>query len=137
MTRASLLVFVAFLSAFAVDCATHLPPTLSPEASVIYRADEALVAIGAVQDAAIGLNAIKVCRPVPEQDQCQPFLSDNDTRLVVELVKDAVTTTKLAPDGYLKFIGGALDRMLLHLDAATKAKLLPYIAAAQTILRGV
>lgn len=140
MRSLQFVVVLMWCAVIVQSCAFGKPqvaPTLSPEASVIYRADEALVAIEAVQDAAIGLNAIRVCLPPPDQMQCQPFLSDNDTRMVKDLVKDAVITTKLAPDGYLKFIGGALDRIIMRLDESTKKKLMPYIAAAQTILRGV
>lgn len=111
-------------------CASRAPASLTPAGVKLWQANEAVVAIGTMQRAAIGLNGIEVCEPAP----CRPLLSDRNTRVVVNAVEVGIKTIQVAPTGWKAAADVALMEMRDNLDAPGHAKFGPYIEAARTIL---
>jgi len=118
------------LLALTVACASNAPPTLGPADTRIWQANEAAMALGQVQHAAIELNKIEACDPVP----CRKLLSDMNTRAVIDVVSPALQTIRAVPDGWLATANAAVDQVNLKLDATGKAKLRAYVEAARIIL---
>jgi hypothetical protein len=117
-------------------CASHAPPNLTPQGRLLVQLDEIVVNIGEFQRAAIALNQVKVCAPTPPTT-CQPLLSDNNTRVVVEVVGDVLTTIRAVPAGSKALVLAALDRIDQRLDAAGREKLKVYVDAARTLALGL
>lgn len=115
--------------AFVGACA-HPPPHLDP---TIYHANEAVVGIGSAQRAAIELN--KICRATPPAP-CDPILSTEATRVVVDASTDALTTLKSVPDGWRATVDVFIVRVEARLDAAGKGQLKPYLEALRIIVKG-
>jgi len=111
-------------------CASNAPPSLTPAGVKIWQANEAVIALGTMQRAAIGLNDIEVCQPEP----CRPLLSDANTRKVIDGVEVGVKTITAVPSGWQIAASTALKEVSDNLDAAGKVKFGPYIEAARTIL---
>lgn len=109
------------------------PASLSPQSQIVWHADQGVVALGTVQHAAIELNKIQVCDPAP----CHPLFSDANTRVVVSVVTDALTTIKPLPAGWKPVAVTALDRLVSRLDASGQQQLGAYVAAARTIVNSL
>jgi hypothetical protein len=118
------------LLALTVACASKAPPSLSPADTRMWQANEAGVALGTIQRAAIDLNRIEACEPAP----CRKLLSDTNTRAVIDVVVPALQTIRAVPDGWLATANAAVDQVTLRLDAAGKTKLRAYVEAARIIL---
>lgn len=114
-------------------CAKNAPPTLTPAGIRIWQANEAVVAIGVLQDVAIRLNAIEVCEPAP----CRPLLSDANTRTVVDAVTVALTTIRAVPSGWKATTAAALEQIESKLDDLGKPKLRAYLTAARAVLNAL
>ncbi len=114
-------------------CASKAPPSLSPAGVRIWEADQAVIALGDVQHVAIALNGVQVCDPAP----CHPLFSDNNTRIVVNVVAAGVKTIHQVPSGWKATALAALSQLSETLDAAGKSKLAAYLDAARAILNGV
>ena len=126
--------FIALLLALVVGCATLTPPpNLDPAVVPIWQANEAVVIVGTVQRAAIGLNGVQLCEPLP----CHPLLSTANTGLVVDAATDALVTLRAAPSGWKGVALAALDRIALRLDAAGITKFTPYLAGARLALLAI
>lgn len=113
----------------AVGCA-KAPPQLPAGDAVLFQANQAVVAIGTVQHAAIELNKVQVCPPAP----CRPLLSDANTRIVIDNVASALTTIKQVPTGWRPTITAALTEIQNRLDADGKTRLAAYVQTANTII---
>lgn len=111
-------------------CAT-LAPSANPEVNRLRLANEAIVAIGTVQHAAIQLNAVQTCTPTP----CHPILSDHNTGVVVDVAVPALVTLKAATAGPQAVLDAALAEIEKKLDAAGKRELTPYLRAARAVLK--
>lgn len=123
------LVFYAAL-VFYVGC-TKTPPDVTPEMKTLYVANDAVVAIGTIQHAAIELNKQQVCDAVKV---CKPLLNDANTRIVVD---NAVTTLQIMgpnPTDWKAQAKKFLDAVEQRLDAAGNMSLLPYVNALKIIL---
>ena len=115
-----------------LHCASA-PPTLSPQAAIAYRANNVVVAIGAVQHAAVALNGVQTCEPAP----CHPILSDANTRIVVDASTTALTAIRSAPDGAKATAVTALEQIERQLDAFGLQQLQPYVQAARAVVAGL
>lgn len=118
--------------ALCVACMSA-PPSLSPIGQRTYQADQAVLAIGQVQTAAIGLNKIQVCPPTP----CHPVLSDANTAIVIDSVTSALNTMRVVPDGWKATTLTALMNIQNRLDASGKTTLAAYLEAARTIVNAL
>lgn len=123
----------ALVLALTVACA-KTPPNLDPTGALTFQANEAVVAVGTVQHAAIQLNEVRVCDAAAV---CTPLLSDANTRIVVEASTDALTTIRKVPSGWKATSLAAMERIQLRLDAAGKEKLSVYVTAAITIINAL
>lgn len=135
---------VVALALTAASCA-HTPPNLTPTGAATFRANEAVVALGTVQHAAIELNKIQVCQqnaqpvvpPLTSPAPCHPFLSDANTGVVVDNATTAFNAVKAIPDGWKAAITQALSTISERLDADGRASLGAYLTAASTILNSL
>lgn len=113
----------------APACAKQ-PPNLDPATLKVWQANEAVVAIGTVQHAAIELNRAQICEPAP----CRPILSDTNTRTVINVVESALISIRQVPTGWKATGIEALAEIEKRLDEAGKTKLVSYVQAARTII---
>lgn len=114
----------------SMGCA-KAPASLSPQGAAVFKANEAVVALGTLQHAAIELNALKTC---DVQKVCTPVLSDANTRVVVDSVEAALKTIRAVPDGWKATAGTALQQIQLKLDQSGRLKISAYVTAARTVL---
>jgi hypothetical protein len=121
------LVLALVLSSAA--CAAKAPPSLSPVGVRSWQANEAVLAFGVVQSAAIGLNGVTICDPT-----CRPALSDANTRRVIQIVRDTVQTIDVTPAGWQALASTGLMKLEHELDAAGHTKLTPYLVAARAAI---
>lgn len=121
---------LVLLLMLAPACAGNAPPTLSPTGVRLWQANEAVVIIGTAQHAAIELNKVQVCDPMP----CHPLLSDHNTGIVVDAATDALTTLRAVPTGWKATTQAAIERIKTRLDAAGLTKFTPYLTAASAAL---
>lgn len=133
MSRTRRLSHALVLVVLVLQGCAKAPPSLSPAGVRDYRANEAVLAIGQVQTAAIGLNGVSVCDPAP----CHPLLSDANTRVVVSAVRAALLTIQQTPAGWKAATNTALDQIAAQLDAAGKGKFRAYIEAARVVLNAI
>lgn len=126
---------LAFVLGGSLGCGSRAVPLL-PGTEPTYYALKAVVALGTVQSAAIGLNGIPVCAEAvpPAPPVCHPLLSDASTRIVVEIVTDSALTLKATPAGWQASATAALDRIDARLDAADKPQMKVYTAAARGVI---
>lgn len=127
-TLCSALVVVLLLAA---ACA-KAPATLTPVGVLSWQANQAVVAIGTVQHAAIQLNDIDRCDPT-----CVPLLSDANTRLVVDISTAAFNTIRAVPSGWKATTLAALEQMAAGLDTSGRTTLAAYVQTARTIVEGL
>ena len=122
------------LLSLAIGCA-KAPPSLSPAGARAYYANEAVVALGTLQHAAIALNEIKACNPQP----CTPVpvLSDTNTRKVIDIVTPALKTLKTAPADWQVTANSAIDEVGKVLDESGRGKLRGYLEAARIVLNAL
>jgi hypothetical protein len=114
---------VVFLLSASIGCATLTPPaSLTGPGRTAFYANEVSIAFGTVQHAAIELNRVAL-------------LSEANTRGVVEVTTDVITTLKQAPEGWQAAAATGLERVTQRLDAAGKTQLDPYLHGAATIIR--
>lgn len=112
-----------------VGCA-KAPPNLSPVGQRTYQANQAVVALGTVQHAAIELNKIQVCTPAP----CHPLLSDKNTALVVDNMTTAFNGIRGVPSGWKATALTALQSVQMRLDAEGKSSIAAYLDMAITLV---
>jgi len=120
---------IAVLLLLLAGCA-HPPPTLDPAGVRIWQANEALVIIGTAQRAAIELNKVQVCDPLP----CHPLLSDHNTGIIVDAALDGLTAVHTLPAGWKATTQAVIERIKIRLDAAGLSKFTPYLTAASSAL---
>lgn len=124
------LTVVLWAALLASSCG-HQPPTINPADLELWRARQAVIALGTVQRAAIALNETQACTPLP----CHPFLSDAHTKLVIDAVGDAVTAIRAAPNGWLAVARSAVQTIRQRVDAdPTAARLRPYLVGLDAAL---
>lgn len=128
-----LLLLLPLLLLTTPACASKAPPGLSPVGVRVWQANEAVVALGTAQHAAIELNKIQVCEPAP----CHPLLSTRNTGVVVDAVTLALTTLRAVPDGWRATSLAALDTIIAKLDADGKTRFASYLTAARTIINAI
>lgn len=126
---------LAFLLVGLVGCA-HRPPNLTPAQLALYRADDALVAIGIVQNAAIQLNKIKTCSGDMPPVCTSTVMSDRNTRIVVDAVADAVPVILATPEGWRSATLVLIERVEARLDAAGLTRVRPYLEALRVLVNG-
>lgn len=126
-----LIVFLVL--ALAVSCASKAPPDLTPTGVRYWQGNEAVVAIGTFQHAAIELNKLQVCDPAP----CHPLLSDKNTGVVVDGVTVTLTTMRAAPAGWRATALAFLDQVVVKLDEAGRTKLAGYVLAARAVINAI
>lgn len=126
---------ILILALLVTSACVHPAPgtSLPPGADVILTAKQAVIAIGTVQHAAIELNKIQQC-DAATPPVCHPFLSTQNTTVVVDAATDALTAMKAIPSGWKATSDAALARMQLRLDAAGKTQLATYLSAARAAL---
>ena len=105
------------------------PPNLPPESVVVWKANEAVVAVGTVQHVAIELNKVLICDPT-----CHGVLSDKNTGIVVDAVRRILLTIQQVPNGWKQTALLGLDQIDAALDDAGKGKLKAYTAAARATI---
>lgn len=120
---------VALVVCVLVGCA-KAPPNLSPSGARAYQANQAVVALGTVQHAAIELNKIQVCNPAP----CHPLFSNKDTAIVVDNVTTALTTMRTVPQGWKATALSALQAVKMRLADDGKASIAAYLDTAIAIV---
>jgi len=129
-------VALATLLAGSVGCASNRPPDLEPGALPIWQANEVQAAFGTLQQTAISLNAIERCdEAVPPV--CEPLLSDDNTRVVIGIVRDVVLTLRAVPSGWLATANAALTRLNERLSPDAQAKLAAYINMVRDVTGGL
>ena len=121
---------IALVLAFVMSSCAKPPASLSPAGAKVYQANQAVVAIGTLQHAAIELNKIQNCQPMP----CQPFLSDKNTGVVVDNVATALMTIRAVPAGWKATAQAALTEIAARLDGDGKTQLASYLNAASTVI---
>lgn len=124
------LLLICLCLTFSSGCA-KAPPNLPPDTLVVWKANEAVVAIGTVQHVAIELNKILICDPPPNQTNCHSVLSDKNTGIVVDAVRKVLLTIQQVPSGWRQTVLTGLDQIDAALDELGKAKLKAYTAAAR------
>lgn len=129
MRRTLLLVLALVL----LGCAKP-PSTLSPVGARTFQANQAVVAIGMLQRSAIELNKIEVCPTPATVPACHPFLSDQNTGIVVDNVTTALTAIRGVPLGWKGTIEQALTTIAARLDGDGKTQLASYITAANSVI---
>lgn len=127
-----------FAVSLAEGCA-KAPPTLTPAGTRAYYANEAVVAIGTLQHAAIELNKVQVCGEPGTRTAatCHPLLSDANTSQVIDVVAVALKSLKTAPENWFTIANGALDQLGKVLDDTGRAKLKGYVEAARIVLNAL
>lgn len=121
--------------ALSFACSSNPPPaSLSGPGVIAYQANRVGTALGTVQHAAIELNKLQVCTA---PDPCRPVLSDANTKVVVDVVTDAVTTLKATPSGWKPTADQALTTIESRLDAAGKGQIGAYLATVRTIMNTI
>jgi len=111
------------------------PPNLLPGDLAAFKADQAQVAIGTAQHAAIELNKIQACPSGPTS--CHPFLSDANTRMVISVVRDGVNVLQAVPDGWQATSRKVIDTISQRLDAAGKTTFAAYLAAVTAVIDAI
>lgn len=124
---------IAVVALLAFPACRHAPPSLSPPGAVTWQVNEVVVALGIVQQSAIGLNAVQICDPLP----CHPVLSDANTEIVIDAVGDGVSTLKRVPSGWRGTALGILDVIERRLDEAGVTKLQPYLIGARAAILSI
>lgn len=119
-----------------VGCAGNRPPNLTPEQLALYRADDALVAIGTVQHAAIELNKIKTCTSATPPVCTPTIMSDRNTGIIVDAVADAVPVIVATPEGWRAAVSALLERVQSRLDAAGLTRVRPYLDVLRLLVNG-
>jgi hypothetical protein len=127
------LLLVCLCLTFSTSCA-KAPPNLPPDTLVVWKANEAVVAIGTVQHVAIELNKILMCEAPPNQTKCHAVLSDKNTGVVVDAVRKVLLTIQQVPSGWKQTVLTGLDQIDAALDDAGKGKLKAYTAAARVTI---
>lgn len=128
------LTFVLLCLCLSLPACAKASPTLPPETLVVWKANQAVVAIGTVQHVAIELNKILMCEAPPNQTQCHSVLSDKNTGLVVDAVRKVLLTIQQVPSGWRQTVLTGLDQIDSALDEAGKGKLKAYTAAARVTI---
>lgn len=123
----ALILLVVLLSA----CASKAPASLTPRTVPVWQANEVVVALTALEEAAIGFNREQIC---DEAGTCRAMLSDAYTRVVLEAAKDAVQTIRQTPAGWAAVGAAAIERIEMRLGAAGLTRLQPYIMAVRLVL---
>ena len=126
LTRSTILLLVVLAA-----CA-KAPPDLPAADLLLFKADQAQVAIGTAQHAAIELNKIKVCPTGPTS--CHPLLSDANTKIVIDAVANAVKAIQAVPNGWLATSHTVLATITQRLDQAGKTTFGSYVTAAGAII---
>ena len=112
-----------------VGCA-KAPPNLSPTGPRTFQANQAVVALGTVQHAAIELNKVQVCTPAP----CHPLFSDRNTAIVVDNMTTAFNGIRGVPQGWKATALSSLRAVQMRLDAEGKASIAAYLDMAITLV---
>lgn len=115
---------------FALSTCAKAPPTLTPTGARAWQANEAVLAINQLQEAAIAMNEIQVCPPAP----CHPLLSLANTRIVGNTAVAARNAIDQAPASWGATTQTALTQIAMQLDAAGKQVLAAYLTAANAVL---
>jgi hypothetical protein len=106
-------------------CANHVPPTLSPAATVAFQNTQVQKALDLIRDVAHDANAT-----VP------PVLSTATTRQVTLWHQSAITVLHARGAGWQAAVTASLDELSTHLPAA-RPRLAPYIALAKTLIQEI
>lgn len=114
-------------------CATHVPPSLTGPGIIAFQANRIGVPIGTVQHTAIELNKIQVCNPAP----CHPFLSNADTRIVVDAATEAAMVLRATPAGWQVTANLFISRLEARLTAAGKGQLGAYLEVVRTVMNSI
>lgn len=132
------LVLVAVL---ATGCAAKAPSSLTPAGVRAWQANQAVLALNTVQRGAIGLNAIERCDTVviaadgqAEDANCRPLVSDRNTRLVIDVHAQAVTSIAEAPSSWWVVATEALVRIRNGLDADGRTTLAEWLDFARVLM---
>lgn len=125
--------FLAIALCATLACASKAPSGLSPAGVRVWQANEAVVALGTAQHAAIQLNKVQVCTPAP----CHPLLSDRNTGIVVDNVLTALRMIRAVPAGWKAIALAALDAIISRLDDDGQTKFGAYLEAAYTIITAI
>lgn len=128
----TLILAIALLSS---SCATvnrldPVPVSLQGAGASIFRADEAVVLLTTIADAAQRLNEITNCDP----SGCHQLLSPRNTGIVLQVIKGTNTALDAVPSGWASLVQAALDQISRELDAEGRDKLRPYLVAAQVAI---
>jgi hypothetical protein len=126
-------VFLVVVVALSLSCGGTVPPTLTPQAAIAYRANTVIVAIGSLQHAGIALNGVQTCDPTG----CHPILSDANTRIIVDAATSALETIRSSPDGAKATAVTALAQIERQLDAFGLQQVKPYVQAARAVIAGL
>lgn len=129
---------LSVLALSLVSCARNAPTSLSPNGIRVWQANQVAVTLGTVSHTAIELNKVQVCDPVTTgvstPANCHALLSDNNTRVVITVVEDALNTLKKVPDGWKATGLEALTRISGRLDLAGRDKLNSLLEWARAII---
>lgn len=125
--------YVIALALVASACVVTPPPNLSPTGQRIWQANEIVIALKTAQSAAIGFNSATICSedPVPV---CNPMLSTENTRIVVEATRDALISLRATPTSWYAVGFAAAERMEQRLGAAGQDRMRAYLAALRFVL---
>lgn len=124
--------FLSLILCTTLACAGKAPPGLSPAGVRVWQANEAVVALGTAQHAAIELNKVQVCNPT-----CYPLLSDHNTGVVVDNVLTALHTIKAVPDGWKATALEAINAIMLRIDSEGQARIVAYLEAARAVINAI
>ena len=117
------LLLVGFLAAPQASC-TKAPPQLSPQAQREFYATRVIKVLDIVRDFATdGADA--------------GVVSVKDARTIVLWHKSAVQVASTVGANWQTIVASTLDETVSHLDAATKGKVLPYVALVKAVLQEV
>lgn len=106
------------------ESCTKAPPTLSPTAQREFYATRVIKVLDIVRDFATdGADA--------------GVVSVKDARTIVLWHKSAVQVASTVGANWQTIVASTLDEAVTHLDAATKAKVLPYVALVKAVLQEV
>jgi hypothetical protein len=122
MTRLSILLAALALT---VACA-KTPPDLTPEASVAFKATQAVRALDILRDTAIAAHA-----------QTPPLMPEATTRKVVLYHQSTIKVIQAAPSGWRAVTQTGLDELAGNLSPSDKALLAPYIALVKAVIAEV
>ncbi len=111
---------------WSTSCAP-VPTSLSATGRMVYRADEAVIMLGALQHAAIELNQTSDC---VSGQECKPLLSERDTRVIVNVVTPTLKALDALPNGWLPVFQASIQQITEQLDAEGRERLRPYLLAA-------